>query len=282
MHTSGARARAALVCFCFAASLTLVGGAPQARAQDASSDPDPHYLNLHYFLKVGADLGRVVVAPIHWHRPDANLVVLTVGFTAVAFGLDNPVRQWVNKNETSGFSDFSLAVTHLGEGPFLLGLSALLYGGGEAFHSDNLRKAGLLSVESFAISAVVVTAIKFVMGRHRPLAEHGPFDFHFFSSLNHEHSFPSGHSASAFAVAAVIAGVSDSWIIDTLTYGLAATVAVSRVANNEHWFSDVFFGSALGYAIGKYVLTLDRRTEKNGPKLSVGPGPGGISLSFRF
>jgi membrane-associated phospholipid phosphatase len=159
---------------------------------------------------------------------------------------------------------------------------ATMYIGGEAFKNDSLRKTALMSLESFAIGGVIAGGLKFVFGRHRPWTEHQLFDFNFLSFRNHEHSFPSGHSIAAFSVASVIAGQSNSVVIGAVSYGLAALVAISRVNNNEHWSSDVVFGSILGYFIGKEVLALNRPSTTNAPTLSFAPGPGGFSLSLRF
>jgi membrane-associated phospholipid phosphatase len=253
------------------------------RGQAAGPDPSPYHFNLKYLGKAGSDLGRVLISPIHWKGKDLILFGGTVAATGlIMVVLDEEVKETVLNHETTGEKDFSLLATHLGEGPFLIGLSAVLYGSGEVFGNEGLRRAGLLSLESFGIAAVITTGLKVIAGRHRPSTEHDYYDFHFFSSLNHEHSFPSGHASSAFAVASVIAGVSDSFWVGAASYGLATLVAVSRVANNEHWLSDVFLGSIIGYFVGKEVLALNRPSGVGRPTLGLGTAPGGLSVSLRF
>lgn len=253
-----------------------------ALAADSEVAPQAHHFNGKYLLKMGSDLGRVTVSPLHWKGKDFAALGVATGVTVGAFLLDHTTRKWVEDQNETDSDNVSLFVTHLGEAPFLVGLSVLLYTGGEAFKNDGLRKTGLMTLESFAISGVIVTGLKLIAGRHRPLAGHGPLDFHFFSTLNHEHSFPSGHSTSAFAVAAVIAGESDSFLVGAFSYALASAVAISRVENEEHWFSDIIVGSALGYFIGKKVLALNRDSEPGKPSLGFGMAPGGFSLSLRF
>ncbi len=243
----------------------------------------PYHFNLKYLGKAGSDLGRVLVSPLHWKGKDLLLFGGATAVTAVLMAtLDAEVKEYIANHETQGERDFSLVVTHLGEGPFLMGLSAVLYGTGELAGSESLRKAGLLSLESFGIAAVITTMLKAVVGRHRPRAEEGAFAFKPFTSANHEHSFPSGHSSSAFAVASVIAGVSDSFWIGAASYGLATVVALSRVTNNEHWMSDIFFGSVIGYFVGKGVLALNREPGEGKPTLGLGIARGGLSVSLRF
>lgn len=69
-----------------------------------------------------------------------------------------------------------------------------------------------------------------IPGRHVPMPE--------------STSFPSGHSAAAFAFAA---GVGHEWPKASLPlYGLATVVAYSRVHTGVHYPGDVLVGSAMG------------------------------------
>lgn len=63
-----------------------------------------------------------------------------------------------------------------------------------------------------------------------------------------KYSFPSGHTAEAFAGATLLAteyGKNYKWI-PYAAYGTAATVGILRMANNRHYISDVLFGAGLG------------------------------------
>ncbi|NBW02835.1 MAG: phosphatase PAP2 family protein [Cytophagia bacterium] len=65
-----------------------------------------------------------------------------------------------------------------------------------------------------------------------------------------EHSFPSGHAATAFFGATILAkeyGENYPWIA-VGGYAIAGTTAVLRMANNQHWASDVFMGAGIGIA----------------------------------
>jgi membrane-associated phospholipid phosphatase len=39
-----------------------------------------------------------------------------------------------------------------------------------------------------------------------------------------------------------------------VAYGLAALTSLSRLPANEHYVSDLVFGAALGYSIGRFVV----------------------------
>lgn len=64
------------------------------------------------------------------------------------------------------------------------------------------------------------------------------------------HSFPSGHSAAAFAVFIALALFSRSKAIQLLCFMLALGVAFSRMYLSQHFLMDVVAGSALGVAGG--------------------------------
>jgi undecaprenyl-diphosphatase len=65
-------------------------------------------------------------------------------------------------------------------------------------------------------------------------------------------AFPSGHSASAFAAATVIAWSSRRLAVPA--YVLAVLVAWSRVYVGVHWPLDVLGGAALGVLVGTLVV----------------------------
>ncbi|HEY1281686.1 MAG TPA: phosphatase PAP2 family protein, partial [Acidimicrobiales bacterium] len=70
-------------------------------------------------------------------------------------------------------------------------------------------------------------------------------------------SFPSGHSASAFAFANAVGG---QWPVAGFPLrALATAVAYSRVHTGVHFPSDVIIGSIIGAAIGDVVTAVGRR-----------------------
>jgi len=61
-------------------------------------------------------------------------------------------------------------------------------------------------------------------------------------------SFPSGHTANAFAGATMLAieyGENHRWV-PYVSYAFASGIGVMRMANNKHYISDVLFGAGLG------------------------------------
>jgi undecaprenyl-diphosphatase len=70
----------------------------------------------------------------------------------------------------------------------------------------------------------------------------------------HQPAFPSGHSATAFACATVIAWEAPRLRIPAFV--LAAAIAWSRVYVGVHWPLDVLGGAALGVLVATALLTL--------------------------
>lgn len=74
----------------------------------------------------------------------------------------------------------------------------------------------------------------------------------------HGHSFPSGHTSSAFVFAGVLFAFTASWRQRLLLILLASLVGLSRVALGVHWPQDVLAGAAGGLvsaAVGVWLAT---------------------------
>lgn len=111
--------------------------------------------------------------------------------------------------------------------------------------------SGLLGL-AFA-SGVVNGPLKFLWRRDRPPID--PRDT--LLPLPKTYSFPSGHSASAFAFAAGVASALPPAAPAVLP--LAAAVAYSRVHTGVHYPSDVVVGSAIGAGAGLTAAALAKR-----------------------
>jgi membrane-associated phospholipid phosphatase len=75
---------------------------------------------------------------------------------------------------------------------------------------------------------------------------------------SNQHSFPSGHTASAFATASVLQQ-SYGWKVGTVAYLVAGYVGSARMVHNRHYLSDVAFGAAIGIAGARTVMRSDRQ-----------------------
>jgi membrane-associated phospholipid phosphatase len=106
-----------------------------------------------------------------------------------------------------------------------------------------------------------------------------------------EHTFPSGHTATAFFGATVLAheyrDTHPEYVI--AGYALATATGALRIANNKHWATDVFLGSAIGIASAELAYLLYPHVRDKWQKLNrftltpqVAPAYYGASMSIGF
>lgn len=113
----------------------------------------------------------------------------------------------------------------------VIGLNLLGIRGEKSFEDE----LGIYAVSTI-IMAGAVYGLKHISHEERP-------DYSSFTS------FPSGHTATAFAAAEWLR--MEYWDrspwIGIAGYGAATSVGVLRLYNNKHWFSDVIAGAAIGF-----------------------------------
>lgn len=182
---------------------------------------------------------------------------------------DEPIQRNVLdiRNKNPALQDISKFVTNTG-GPYEAITLGALATTGFLFKNEKLKTSSLLATQSYLTSGVTHTLLKLIAGRQRPFfydpneveAEprfRGPFHkaFKDKNGKNIGSSFPSGHTAGAFAAATVFAMEyrNTPWI-KILAYGSAGLIGVSRMTENKHWLTDVLSGAALGYLSGKQVV----------------------------
>lgn len=111
------------------------------------------------------------------------------------------------------------------------------------------RRAAVAGVTSIAAASFVVNAaVKPLARRRRPDREGEDVPDAREVPMPTSTSFPSGHSASAFAFATAVG--KEIPLASGPLLGLAGTVAYSRVHTGVHYPSDVIVGSILGATIG--------------------------------
>jgi membrane-associated phospholipid phosphatase len=129
-------------------------------------------------------------------------------------------------------------------------LTALLILKLDPIHGVKIAKALVVAVIGVAI---VTTVLKRLLGRARPRRENaGKFLGPSFGHANFRESFPSSHSASAFAFSTVLAAAYPQAAV--IFWTLALICALLRYVMDAHWPSDVLAGIALGYLSGSLAV----------------------------
>lgn len=142
------------------------------------------------------------------------------------------------------------------------GAAFATYGIGRLAKSPATAAVGADLVRAQLLTQGITQGIKLVAGRTRPDGT--------------RHSFPSGHTSSAFATGTVL-HQHFGWKVGIPAYGLATYVGASRLSENRHYLSDVIFGAALGVLAGRQV-TVGFGNTKFALTPQAVPGGAGIAL----
>ena len=151
---------------------------------------------------------------------------------------------------------------------------------GTLFTGDRrLQDAAFTSLEAVVLASLITNGLKSVFGRARPWQEEGALEFRPFSGNT---SFPSGHSTTAFALVT-------PWLLyypNAITPGLlvlSTGTAITRLKTNNHWFTDVIAGGAVGFFTAYFLV---QRHQDNSRRVLVAPTMGldraGVSISVNL
>ncbi|MGQ9456497.1 MAG: phosphatase PAP2 family protein [Armatimonadota bacterium] len=153
-----------------------------------------------------------------------------------------------------------LAATTLGIGSVAVAICLALLLIGQITNNTHIRKTAYAGIVACIISLIIVQTIKHLWDKPRPLAiifEARPVGKALFWN-----SFPSGHTATAFATAIAMGAFVPKLRIILLL--LATLVAVSRIYVGAHYPTDVIGGAALGTIVGEVCAGfVSRRTSRD-------------------
>jgi len=162
----------------------------------------------------------------------SNLVIL--GSTGAGSLAIHPKDDEIAENAAPG--SFFTAGDVMGEGWVHAVVGLGIYTTGRLSHKEKIGGLGVDLLQGQIVSGLITDGLKLATDRTRP--DGG------------SHSFPSGHTSTAFATAAVLQS-HFGWKVGIPAYVLAGYVATSRVANAHHFASDVVFGAGIGMAAGR-------------------------------
>ena len=163
------------------------------------------------------------------------IYVLTWYSKADGFFLMNPWH--------SDFLDMVfIPFTYFGDGFFIITLGVVLF-------FLKRKMLSLMILSSYLISGIIAQILKYFIVEARPAFYLEKTNYpHFIDgvTLHNFHSFPSGHTASAFALAAVLSFAIKHKNYSVLFLLWALLVGYSRMYLGQHFMDDVFAGSLIG------------------------------------
>ncbi|HEY4740908.1 MAG TPA: capsule assembly Wzi family protein [Candidatus Acidoferrales bacterium] len=228
---------------------------PRLVAQDSKTRSDDYgnAIGTQFVKHLWSDQIDIWTSPSRLHWEDGQWLVPFAFVTGGLFATDRASERVISGSPTNFNRYLTWGVEPLAE------LVAL---GGGTFLMRHVRRGGqmretyILSAEAILDSLAVSTAGEYALGRERPNedASRGRF----FAGGT---SFPSNHAAIAWSAASVLAHEYPGPLTEFLAYGTASAISASRVLGKEHFPSDVFVGSAMGWMIGREVYRKHHSSE---------------------
>ncbi len=180
-------------------------------------------------------------AIVNWNN---TLILGAAAGLAITFregDANREVREWVNKHPHR-WGHTGHVLGQIGnfeyQAPVLLGV----YGYSVWAQDEELHNVMGTMMSAYTITGVSTVILKVAVNSNRPS-----------NTWNNGHyGFPSYHTASSFAIAAVLDEYYGSYV-GVPAYLLAGAIGFSRIDERDHDLSDVVFGSAMGFVIGKAV-----------------------------
>ncbi|MEP6926319.1 MAG: phosphatase PAP2 family protein [Ginsengibacter sp.] len=164
-----------------------------------------------------------------------SVLILVFYSKADGFFLLNPYH--------SKYSDiFFIYFTYFGDGFFCIASGVLLF-------IFKKRFLALMVFSGYAVSGIITQVLKYFIIEARPAVYLQSSSYQYFVdevTLHNYHGFPSGHAASAFALAAVLSFAVKNKNYSILFLLAAISVGYSRIYLAQHFLDDVLAGAIIG------------------------------------
>jgi len=169
---------------------------------------------------------------------------------------------WVNSHYSLFWDSFMQYFTYVGDGVtcIIVGILLLLF--------SKIRH-GLVMLLACGLEGLTVQVLKLYVFTDypRPWAQYGSTNVihlvHDFTPYTNN-SLPSGHTATAFCMFALLVLFWPKLKMGMLFFVLACTEAYSRIYLSQHYFRDIYFGSFIGVAAALLIYAYFYRS-KNQP-----------------
>jgi membrane-associated phospholipid phosphatase len=278
------RLRAALhACW---ASVALLAAPAMARSQSTASEP-AGVISPVRVTDADSTRPQKPAQKTFFVKRDLRATGIAIVGTAAVSAFDLRIARWARSGKVQGDSSRRELIddlTRINETPLMLAALAT-YGVGRVAGSSTTADVGLHTLEALVLTTTVSQAVRGVIGRTRPrVSLEDPFRFKpgtGFSGFD-TRSFPSLHTAAAFATATALVGEirtrrpSAVKIAAPLLYTAAMVPGLTRLYLDQHWASDIAAGAFVGTLLGSRVVSYahsHRRTRLDRALLGVSALP---------
>ena len=246
---------------------------------------------LEYDLShAGKDMMSIFTAPFDSKGRDWLTVAAALGVTGVSMFADQAVDDWAVRDSASGLFDAIKPVRRGGKlysGKYVVPPIAAAYIIGLATNSQDTRDAVMGCAASWLSQSAMRKAFYLLVGRARPdTMPDNPHHWTFPGGSEWQlHSFPAGHFGNVMACASFWNHRFRMGYAEPVIYAFAGAVALGRIADQGHWFSDHIAGGIFGYAVGREVARRSLRRAKglpHAPVFGVSPSANGVEVNLRW
>jgi membrane-associated phospholipid phosphatase len=207
------------------------------------------------------------------------LAAIVIGLTVAAFTGDDACMRWMQTHQNRTVSSIASKLSKFGDWPELMSYGLVVLAIAWTRRARRLAHLVLCMMLASTLAGGTVNSIRLLSGRTRPSEREIQSGWYglwygktFLLRKNKFHSFPSGHTASAFAFFGTAAWAHRRW--GWFFLSLAGAIAWSRLYLNAHHLSDVVVALILGLLLSFIVWrragpALRRWLDARGLKKSV-------------
>jgi membrane-associated phospholipid phosphatase len=223
-----------------------------------------------------------VRAPVCFYRNDWLVTAGVLGVGGLLYVFDEDITRAALRNEDEPVFDQVLDVGTFFEPVGLMGNTNVWFAAGAVTSYfagwDRPKRMFTELLYSQWIAGLLRAASRELVGRSRPHQEQGSRSF----EAGDGTSFPSGHASTVFQVATVLSHHIDWFPARAALYGAAGAVAWQRIADRQHWASDVWLAAVSGWAIAKLVVRLHEEEALTVSPVVDPTGGYGVGVRVRF
>ena len=188
------------------------------------------------------------------------LVIYLACFYFIFLYSKSEIHIFLNQFHSPFFDNIFKYLTFIGDGIFIIIISVILL---------FIRfRYFLYSIISYLFSGLFVQIFKRLIfpNVERPIRFfNNVYDLYLVEGvkIHSSHSFPSGHTATAFAFFIIIAFITKNKLIKITCLFLAILVGYSRIYLSQHFLIDVWFGSFIGilsaFIVYKFISNINTK-----------------------
>lgn len=163
---------------------------------------------------------------------------------------------FLNHFHHKALDNFFAYYTYAGDGLFAVLICFLL------FLFIKTQRLAMVLLSSYIVSGLLAQLFKRIIDTPRPIGYFTIEQYNKYVDGVHNaalHSFPSGHTTTAFAMATVLACYTTHRGIQFLYFILAILVGYSRIYLGQHFLTDVLGGAILGWLIAVVAIKVSEK-----------------------